>query len=791
MPLDPNDVQTIQSMISSALAGRSSGGGITHREIKKLERRLRRQIQAVEVDQYVEAESSTVQGLEAFTSNTVSPGSRGLVTTTGRVYIAATATVGGSTWEPVDGEHWITDYGVNETNTGTVNSDRIDEMAASVGAGVYYVPRGTFPLNRQFDLPSGSELFGEGHTSILDFTGATGTFPDFACVHTTGNAVLLPDLGADVSEGDTQITFLSDPSLSEDDIFVLRETTPGSFNPIRNQYFAGEWFRAVSRSGVDVTIDAATYDSYLAASAHEIHRVDATTVQIRDLFIQGIGVTTSVAVLRIALGRSCIVDRVRAEGSQESLIWLDRCYDCDVVNCEVWDVDPNISTNYGLSLSNNQRVRVSRLSGTTTRHPITVGGADRVGSVPSRELLFEQCEVNGVLATAFGGHGNMEWYSIKDCVMNGGVTLSGDHGSIEGCRLNNSGFATGRGLIFSELIGVDFVVADTDLRVTLITPGTPAVDWNTNTAADTVQRPGGQFRFTNFRIFGSDQDLLLSLLNRSAENDVSVIFEGCEFRRITTDGAGAAVVRVSGNPTSSSWWRKIEWIDCNFVGCGPESRDLGAQYVRVANCRVRQSQAHGIRITETASVAADFPWGGSNGFQEIEVSQNFVDEAQESGIWIDGWEETITRARVISNVSVRNRQGGAGSSNLSGSLFARRMEFCQINENTFGDDQAVPTQTRLYAVDLITLLAEGSNLRIGTIIAVNETNITQRISRVAELPNAIGNRRYEGWGTAAPTTGTWNQGDVVLNRQAAIGSPQGWRCTAAGTPGTWVAMPNL
>lgn len=49
----------------------------------------------------------------------------------------------------------------------------------------------------------------------------------------------------------------------------------------------------------------------------------------------------------------------------------------------------------------------------------------------------------------------------------------------------------------------------------------------------------------------------------------------------------------------------------------------------------------------------------------------------------------------------------------------------------------------------------------------------------------------ETWHTAAPTAGTWNQGDRVMNSNAAVGQPQGWVCTTAGTPGTWTALPNL
>ena len=44
---------------------------------------------------------------------------------------------------------------------------------------------------------------------------------------------------------------------------------------------------------------------------------------------------------------------------------------------------------------------------------------------------------------------------------------------------------------------------------------------------------------------------------------------------------------------------------------------------------------------------------------------------------------------------------------------------------------------------------------------------------------------------AAPTALTWTHGDITWNEQPAVGSPKGWMCTVAGTPGTWVSMGNL
>lgn len=47
------------------------------------------------------------------------------------------------------------------------------------------------------------------------------------------------------------------------------------------------------------------------------------------------------------------------------------------------------------------------------------------------------------------------------------------------------------------------------------------------------------------------------------------------------------------------------------------------------------------------------------------------------------------------------------------------------------------------------------------------------------------------WDEAAPTSGTWVQGDVVWKVNPSAGGEPGWVCTAGGTPGTWKAMGNL
>jgi len=47
------------------------------------------------------------------------------------------------------------------------------------------------------------------------------------------------------------------------------------------------------------------------------------------------------------------------------------------------------------------------------------------------------------------------------------------------------------------------------------------------------------------------------------------------------------------------------------------------------------------------------------------------------------------------------------------------------------------------------------------------------------------------FGTAAPTTGTYKVGDIVINTTPVSGSAFAWSCSAAGTPGTWIEPPAM
>ena len=83
------------------------------------------------------------------------------------------------------------------------------------------------------------------------------------------------------------------------------------------------------------------------------------------------------------------------------------------------------------------------------------------------------------------------------------------------------------------------------------------------------------------------------------------------------------------------------------------------------------------------------------------------------------------------------------------------------------------TYIRSVDYDLGQALIDGGTVGVGT------------ISQAVNFPLTTS------YATVVPASGAWKQGDTVANISPAVGSPKGWTCTVAGTPGTWVSEGNL
>lgn len=81
--------------------------------------------------------------------------------------------------------------------------------------------------------------------------------------------------------------------------------------------------------------------------------------------------------------------------------------------------------------------------------------------------------------------------------------------------------------------------------------------------------------------------------------------------------------------------------------------------------------------------------------------------------------------------------------------------------------------------------------------SIEQGRLVTRLYEVLRgIANAVnGSYMWDSQGTAAPTTGTWFQGQMVKNtapsEAGTAGSKYlviGWCCSASGSPGTWLPM---
>jgi hypothetical protein len=86
----------------------------------------------------------------------------------------------------------------------------------------------------------------------------------------------------------------------------------------------------------------------------------------------------------------------------------------------------------------------------------------------------------------------------------------------------------------------------------------------------------------------------------------------------------------------------------------------------------------------------------------------------------------------------------------------------------------------------------GSGGGAGIVFFLKDFNTTLKTNR-PWLPNGLsmGNTHSQTVGTAVPTTGTWDRGNIIWNEQPASGQPIGWVCISGGTSGTWKSFGTI
>lgn len=83
--------------------------------------------------------------------------------------------------------------------------------------------------------------------------------------------------------------------------------------------------------------------------------------------------------------------------------------------------------------------------------------------------------------------------------------------------------------------------------------------------------------------------------------------------------------------------------------------------------------------------------------------------------------------------------------------------------------------------------APNTTININNAILLNYASLHLEYSQPEHFIEQVGTLKRT-YGTAPPTVGTWAVGDERVNTSMAAGGTDRWRCTTAGTPGTWTSL---
>jgi len=213
-------------------------------------------------------------------------------------------------------------------------------------------------------------------------------------------------------------------------------------------------------------------------------------------------------------------------------------------------------------------------------------------------------------------------------------------------------------------------------------------------------------------------------------------------------------------------------------------KDMGVVF---ANNTIKNATNHAFRVFNVKGLVME-----NNLFDVCESSPLFGFDANHRAIDVmlrsNRFVETANGGG--SGVSIRNALRFTLDSNLfwdcgggvSGNSFAITFQngtgdYIAITNNTITSPTGKTINRNIYAL---------------TYTFAPQTNTFSNNNLIAGLLNNFdwrkGDVRYF---SAPPATGAWEVGQYVYNSAPTSGQPQGWVCSVAGTPGTWLAMANL
>lgn len=615
---------------------------------------------------------------------------------------------------------------------GTANDSSVFQAALTAlgdaGGGTLYVPGGHFFFLQGLTIPRGVHMFGcgEGRT-ILDFSGmtagVTGPYDSFsAAIMGTGIRTILPTLAAAILVGAQTITFSSAPSVAPGDTICIYNTIDSAFNSARTYYRNGEFATVRSVSGNVVTlanrIISSTNYSMLQT---EVYKVDGFTGGLTGMTVKG---KNGFRTVRLDWGRQLSLQDLDLTGSDYANLEIGHSYIVRCQNIRSVDFSTFTALNYGISIGNCQDVVISESHLVTTRHGITIGGYATPGSVPNRVITIRNTWIEGVETgggvTGFSPHGNTEYLTLEGCWLPSGITMGGDHMTVQGCDIGQN--KDGQCIHSGELLGYDIKVIGCSIRGGINYQSTPQAlmyfMWGPEAARGngTVLFEGNKVDLAGSRIASGSSAQAIHLLQNGpvpATNDV--IFRNNEVWDTVGPVLAARHVGMTLRSTNDNHFRTIT-IDGWTGNLGFNIEGISARTVRLSGIHIVDALGWGVRFAVAATTG--------HGHTDVVLEDISVLGSQNTGLIVGGSTSKIVDVFMADVTILDNAILATGSTQMQSSMYVYNVRNVVRRNAVVGDRKATPTQTRADAFLGITLLVDIAPVVLGSVTTLYRSGVT-------------------------------------------------------------------
>ncbi|MDX1370851.1 MAG: glycosyl hydrolase family 28-related protein [Nitrososphaeraceae archaeon] len=633
----------------------------------------------------------------------------------------------------------VKDFGA--AGNGVTDDTLAIETALNSGATSIMFPSGTYVVSSTItkNMNQGKlELYGVGEV-ILDGSsiGPSTTFLEF--IGTTESVVLLDTA---ITKGDTSFQIPAGLSLSVNDIVEIE--SDDLWSESRNDYYKGELFRINRIDGSTAHINGAFFDSY--SINDRLKKVNAPTITIKNLtFSRTLSADLHTSGVKCRYCRDVFFQNVTIKHCNFSCLDIHKCYNATLKDCvTIANIYAGSGTSYGVNLESSYNVNIISGYYKAGRHGISL-----TGTYPCRRLLIDGVHVSNDPESdvhAIDLHGNCEFVIVVNSFFDNGAFLS----SV------NTTFSNNTVKCISSLLSTGI-----DIRA-VKTGGFYTLENNTVLAEHGSASGNYAIRF------------IISDTNSPGANVVidTIKISNNYVKHTSTSGSSIGGFRLTGPVyTDMNQTVKNLIITDNSIevtnGFGLALFPLGVGLVAYTN---------NIIISNNTINANDecirVEGGTRHEFTNLLVSGNRLSTTSSTVPVVNIDSNIASKVNFSSNII----SGGDETylNTVSGSIIA--------THNIFSS-----------GVNSIVLSSGETNSRV--IISNNIDNTSSGELNIGGAASAAGFinpiDRPIVWRTAAPTTGTWENGAIVWNRTPAAGGVPGWICTSSGTPGTWKAMANL